>query len=207
MEKFKFRLFKTKVKDILLNDLVQIISQDNQPISTTISSQIKEKTANLTTNAELQNTISTAIQDAIVKWRSHPEGNNSLVVLANPVSPLTRILRDSLGNDEDTPLEINSLSWQARVHNYEQIRNELLSTVKPKSEIASSQLDTPAFENRRVIIIPRLEWCFLRCIGGLEAIEVLKDLIAGDPEYFWLIGCNSWAWQYLEKVYESIPLI
>jgi len=204
MEKFKFRLFKTRVKDILLADLAQIVSQDNQPVSAIISNDIKGKIANLTTNEELQNAISTAVREAILQWQSNPEGNNSLVVLANPVSSLTRILNDSLGNEEhDRPLEINSISWQARLHNFEQIKAELLSTIQPKSEIVTHQpSDAPALENRRVIIIPRLEWCFLRCIGGLETIEVLKDIIAADSEHFWLIGCNSWAWQYLEKVYQ-----
>ncbi|MEM8722459.1 MAG: hypothetical protein AAGE84_24735 [Cyanobacteria bacterium P01_G01_bin.39] len=203
MDKFKFKLFKTRVKDILLTDFAQVASQSKQPVSAIISNQIKNKIAELTTNDELQNTVTTAVQEALVKWRSQPEGNNSLIVLANPVSPLTRILNDSLGEDSDNPLEVNSLSWQARVHNFEQIKNELLSTVKPKSEIATNKpLEPSNLENRRVLIIPRLEWCFLRCIGGLEAIETIKDLIAGDSETFWLIGCNSWAWQYLDKVYQ-----
>ncbi len=42
----------------------------------------------------------------------------------------------------------------------------------------------------------------MRCIGGLEAIEALRDLVAGDSSRFWLIGCNSWAWQYLERIYQ-----
>lgn len=204
MEKFKFRLFKAKVKDILSSDLSQIVSQEDRAISMIIDGQIKTKIDDLTTNLELQNSVSTAVQEAIIKWRSYPEGNNSLVVLANPVSPLTRILSDSLRDKENnSPIEVDSISWQTRLHNYDQIETQLLSTIKPKKDNSS---DTPypasALENRRVIIIPRLEWCFLRCIGGLKAIEVLKDLIAGERDRFWLIGCNSWAWQYLEKVYQ-----
>lgn len=205
MEKFKFRLFKTKVKNILNNDLSQLESEDKQPVSVNVSNQLKEKIANLTTDLELQDTVSTAVQEAVEKWQFQPEGNNSLVVLAEPVSPLTRILNDSLAKDHNNLLAVNSLSWQARAHNFERIKIELLSTVKPNSETSPNQPSNSSVlevKDCQVFIIPRLEWCFLRCIGGLEAIEVLKDLIAGDPENFWLIGCNSWAWQYLEKIYQ-----
>ncbi|MEL7409342.1 MAG: hypothetical protein AAFN00_20740, partial [Cyanobacteria bacterium J06558_2] len=138
----------------------------------------------------------------LLTWQSHREGNNSLVILANPVSPLTRILSDSLTDKlNNTLLDVESLSWQARLHNYSKIKTELLETVKPreKNNIAA---DHSSFENQNIIIIPRLEWCFLRCIGGLEAIYTLRDLVVNHPERFWLIGCNNWAWQYLENIFQ-----
>ncbi|MEL6439236.1 MAG: hypothetical protein AAFQ80_08305 [Cyanobacteria bacterium J06621_8] len=202
MEKFRFRLFKAKVKDILALDLSRKLSEKTELLSEAISSQIKTKIANLETNDILQDSISQTIKDALLTWQSHREGNNSLVILANPVSPLTRILSDSLTDKlNNTLLDVESLSWQARLHNYSKIKTELLETVKPreKNNIAA---DHSSFENQNIIIIPRLEWCFLRCIGGLEAIYTLRDLVVNHPERFWLIGCNNWAWQYLENIFQ-----
>jgi hypothetical protein len=34
----------------------------------------------------------------------------------------------------------------------------------------------------------------------LEAIEHLQEHVFRDPSQFWLIGCNNWAWQYLNYV-------
>lgn len=202
MEKFRFKLFTTKVKDLLLSDLSQIVKDNNEPNSVSISQQIKTEVVNLETNQEIQDTISQAITEALINWGQQPEGNNSLVVLAPPVSPLTSILKDSLTDKEEhSLLQVQSLAWQTRLHNYPQIKTELLETVKQPEDKEKSDREV-AIENRKVIVIPRLEWCFLRCIGGLEAIETLRDLVASDSSYFWLIGCNSWAWQYLENIYQ-----
>jgi len=60
VDKFRFKLFKTKVKDILLKNLA-LVTQSKQPVSTIISNQIRVKIAELTTNDELQSTVATAI--------------------------------------------------------------------------------------------------------------------------------------------------
>ena len=60
MDKFRFKLFKTKVKDILLKNSA-LVTQSKQPVSTIISNQIRVKIAELTTNDELQSTVATAI--------------------------------------------------------------------------------------------------------------------------------------------------
>lgn len=198
MERFKFKLFKAQVQDFLSLDLTCKLSEIGQPLSEILASQIKTKIANLETSEILQNSISQSVGDALLKWQAHQEGNNSLVVLANPVAPLNNILSDSLtDNCDDTLLRVEHLSWQARLHNYSQIKNELVETIKPKN--TNKNLD---FENQTIVIIPRLEWCFLRCIGGLEAIYTLRDLVTTHSSIFWLIGCNSWAWQYLENIFQ-----
>lgn len=143
------------------------------------------------------------------QWQNHPEGNNSLVILFSPVSPLNNVIQESLTNlESDNLLQIQSLSFQTRIHDYHQIKAELTSKleskeVPPLAELNSLVQEVTGTEDKyKISIIPRLEWCFLRCIGGLETIEVLRDAISHDDSRFWLIGCNSWAWQYLEKVYQ-----
>lgn len=64
-------------------------------------------------------------------------------------------------------------------------------------EEAGEEIEKPPIH---VIVIPALDRYFLRCIDGLEAIETIRQIIVDHPDYFWLVGCNSWAWSYLDKV-------
>jgi hypothetical protein len=51
-----------------------------------------------------------------------------------------------------------------------------------------------------VVLVPLLDWCFLRCVDGFDGIEQLQNKILGDRTRFWILGCNTWAWQYLDQV-------
>jgi hypothetical protein len=62
----------------------------------------------------------------------------------------------------------------------------------------SSFLSTSS--NTKIIIIPNLEQCFLRCIGGWDAIIWLREHIVNTPHCFWLLGCNNWSWVFLDYV-------
>ena len=203
MEKFKLGSFKAKIsfkyfKKIVPTDIGNSASENENELSAAQINEIKQKIASLTPNPVQQSAISDAFQQALARWQQQPEGNNSLVVLSSPVSPLAQVISEFLANlESDNLIEAKSLSWQARLHDYRQIKSELLASVKTANAITKT---TP--DSYKIIVIPRLEWCFLRCIGGLEAIEVLRDLVAGDSSRFWLIGCNGWAWQYLEKIYQ-----
>jgi hypothetical protein len=68
-----------------------------------------------------------------------------------------------------------------------------------QQEIAPTADDTPPHQLR---VIPDLSWCFLRCLYGLDGVEWLQETLFQDQSQFWLIGCNDWAWQYLNCVYQ-----
>ena len=158
-----------------------------------------QKIASLTTHPVQQSAIIDAFKQSLLRWQQQPEGNNSLVVLSSPVAPLTKVISECLTSlESDQIIETKSLSWQARLHDYRQIKSELLSSLNNQETTTVTDIEANP-DGYKLMVIPRLEWCFLRCINGLEAIEVLRDLVAGDSSHFWLIGCNSWAWQYLEK--------
>ncbi len=50
------------------------------------------------------------------------------------------------------------------------------------------------------MLVPLLDWCFLRCVDGFDGIEWLQTTVLGDRARFWVLGCNTWAWQYLDQV-------
>ncbi len=203
MEKFKLGSFKAKIsfkylKKIVPTDIGNSASENENELTAAQINEIKQQIASLTPNPVQKSAITDAFKQALARWQQQPEGNNSLVVLSSPVSPLAKVISEFLANlESDNLIEAKCLSWQARLHDYRQIKSELLSSVKTTNAITKA---TP--DSYKLIVIPRLEWCFLRCIGGLETIEVLRDLVAGDSSRFWLIGCNSWAWQYLERIYQ-----
>lgn len=57
------------------------------------------------------------------------------------------------------------------------------------------------WDRKRVVVIDRVENCFVRNINGYEAIEKLCYLISETKEQiFWMVSCSRYAWRFLEKV-------
>lgn len=174
-------------------------------------------------------TVESALAQAVKNWRENRdneniEGINSLVVLTSPVESLSDLLKSAVSQWEqetssekeaskegeeqqastetekqrEKPLQVRSLKWPYRPHDYAHISNQLQALFNEKAPEKSGQL--PASEE--LIAIPRLESCFLRCIGGLEGIEYLRDTIFKDRSRFFAIGCNQWTWKYLDRLYK-----
>jgi hypothetical protein len=55
-----------------------------------------------------------------------------------------------------------------------------------------------AGSGRLLVLVPHLETSLLRRIGGWQAIEELCALMDQARDAFFLIGCNIWAWQFLD---------
>ena len=210
MKKFRLTFLKAKIKfpKLLPTELGLDSSINLDQLPLTISNSINQRIANLSSHSEHQTTVQSALKEALNKWRQQPESPNSLVILASPVSPLGRILSESAGGfQEDNLFQVKSLEWAVQPHDYNKIKTQLLSQFNPQESLPkATDLETSVTEKAeeflKLLVIPRLEWCFLRSIGGLEIIEILRDLISSDTSQFWLIGCNNWAWQYLDQIYQ-----
>ncbi|QDT03077.1 hypothetical protein K227x_14570 [Rubripirellula lacrimiformis] len=63
----------------------------------------------------------------------------------------------------------------------------------------SEDISLPEIEGDGVVVIPRLEDWFIRHRNGLRLLRRLLDRLA-MLERHCVIGCNSWAWGYLEKI-------
>jgi hypothetical protein len=55
-------------------------------------------------------------------------------------------------------------------------------------------------ERTHLIIIPALDHCSLRCIGGWEGVDFLRNVITQHQNCFWVIGSSHWAWNFLDFV-------
>lgn len=59
-------------------------------------------------------------------------------------------------------------------------------------------------EPSRVIVLDDAENCFLRRIGGFEALKVLERAVRlGNQRHFWLLSFQNFAWAYVSRFGES----
>jgi len=160
--------------------------------------------------------IQTLAQEAISSWQVRRDAENSLVILSSPVEPVEAIIKTALKDwrsDSDRSITWNwpfaedyrcrdALAIPSLLHNR-------LDPVKAEADDlqGNGEADTPPetladeLEKRQtVIVIPALEFNFLRCIQGWEGIEYLQNLITQDRSRFWILGCNTWGWTFLDRV-------
>lgn len=172
---------------------------------TTLSNRIED----LITPLPYRTLIQSKLTEVITQWQKDEDAPNSLVVLGSPLEVLGKIMNETLTEWEQHDLwEIKSLSWSTRRPNPSGIKTRLLEEIGssqdlnlPQDKHESQPLLTESSEKHQLLLlIPDLSKCFLRCVDGLEGIEYLQDLLLQDRSRFWLIGCNDWAWEYLNVV-------
>jgi biotin operon repressor len=158
-----------------------------------MASQIKMAIQQLPSPLVYQNAVQESLKNAIARWQENPtESPNHLVILGSPVETIELILKDALEElKNQISLPITPLSIQ---------RPSDCTNLAKKLTDFINQETSNSFNHQELIVIPKLAECFLRCIGGLGAIEYLRDEVLANKTRFWLIGCNHWAWSYLGYV-------
>jgi hypothetical protein len=75
----------------------------------------------------------------------------------------------------------------------------LLQVKSVKKEDVISFLNSDS--GRKVIVLENIHHLYLRTVGGFIALKLLFEIISGtNKNVFWLISCNLYAWNYLERV-------
>lgn len=129
---------------------------------------------------------------------------NSFVLLGNPVEPLPKILSESIPRQTFPDLEIlTPLDCLQRPLHPRHISQQIQKALELYPQIDLSpgdRQDQPTVnqleQRQTLVIIPCLEQCFLRCIGGWEGIETLRDITIQNRHCFWIMSCNHWAWTF-----------
>ncbi|MEQ8753662.1 MAG: MarR family transcriptional regulator [Coleofasciculus sp. G1-WW12-02] len=174
-----------------------------------IQTQLEQKIQALPCCQVYQTTVQEAITDGVENWQRHLDAANSLIILGSPVEPIAKILSDSLQTWHNPPVEVfTPLPYRMRPHDplimSQQIQQALqaypqIDVKNPKD--TDGLLEADSLDDRKTLVmIPCLEQCFLRCIGGWNSIEYLRDMIIHNRNCFWVIGCNHWAWDFLDFV-------
>lgn len=141
---------------------------------------------------------SEAIQQAILSSLKHWEEDklaNRLVILASPISDLSRLIPRWFPEDQ--------LKNVAVVYPFSDLNvREKPSQITQNLKTAIEKTVSSIHQQNIIIVIPNLEQFFLRSIGGWDGIIWLREYIVNTPEYFWVLGCNDWLWKFLDYVCE-----
>lgn len=169
---------------------------------------LAEKGRQLPAPKPCQATVKAGMVEAIARWQANPDvENNSLVVLSRPVEDLGAILRSALQTeatleeDRNTQAKPDSLAectLTFLMKGYQRPLDPL--AIKEHISRELEKLPECTDTASSIVVMPRLEQCFLRCIQGWEGIEYLQNLTTRDPSRFWIFGCNHWAWAFLDRV-------
>jgi hypothetical protein len=178
--------------------------EDLVALPDTVQVQLAQKLQALPSPAAYQTAIQADITAAVQAWRQNLDAPNSLIFLGNPVEPIAKILTDSLAAWSDAPVQVvTPLPCLARPQDPLTMAQRIRQALEPWDHAHPKQtdeaLDTQSLEQRTtLIVVPCLEQCFLRCIGGWESIELLRDIAIHNRNHFWVFGCNRWAWKFLD---------
>ena len=118
-----------------------------------------------------------------------------MILLSRPVAPVAPVIEAALADWEDPSLACRAL---------------LPCRHRPVDPLAVSRMLTAALEGPLpsaaaagdpvLLCLANLDQCFLRCIDGWSGIERLRQVAQERRDRFWLLGCNSWAWTFLDHV-------
>ncbi|MEQ9550307.1 MAG: MarR family transcriptional regulator [Coleofasciculus sp. G3-WIS-01] len=174
-----------------------------------IQTQLEQKIQALPSCQIYQTTVQEAITDGVENWQRHLDAANSLIILGSPVEPIAKILSDSLQTWHNPPVEVfTPLPYRMRPHDPLIMSQQIQQALQAYSQIdvknpkdTGDLIEADSLDDRKTLMmIPCLDQCFLRCIGGWNSIEYLRDMIIHNRNCFWVIGCNHWAWDFLDFV-------
>ncbi len=156
----------------------------------------------LPTHPDIQKAVVEAVEGAIAQWEENPQTSiNSMVILGEPVSSVSRIMADALQQLRDKRgdlLPTRLLSWIERPADVKTIQQQV-------KEALQLEQDPDAYETAedehppKLMLIPNLCWCFLRSADGLDGLDYLQDLLPRDRHQFWLLGSGVVGWEYLSS--------
>ena len=160
---------------------------------------IREKliaaTNNLADNPADTEAIRSCIDEAFEKWRNCPQtAENSIVILTSPVMVVSRIIITILENwTEEKQVSVNVLPWNKRPADADSIRSKLQQYLEHEVKVTANELP-------EVMVIPNLNWCFLRSMDGLDGIDYLQKMLLHDSDRFWIIATGEVTWDYLNSI-------
>ncbi|MDY7014383.1 MAG: hypothetical protein SVX43_12435 [Cyanobacteriota bacterium] len=158
-----------------------------QELSEDQKQHLKQAMAALSAPGVYRDTFTEEIAQAVVRWVEDEDAPNTLALLGAPVEPLEKILTDAIAH-----LALDNVPTTI----------QFPSTPTAKPAVRVEQFISELEREPQLVLLPSLSRGFLRCIGGLDGIEALQTAAFRDRSHFWLVGCNSWTWQYLSKTHQ-----
>jgi hypothetical protein len=174
-----------------------------------LKAELLERISQSPTPQFYKTTILEAIAPAVESWRNQVDAPNHLVILGSAVESVPKIINDSFEDWEDWSIEvIRPLNTLKRPYNSRLIEKRISKLLEPYLQVETTNFesmehhpDIPLEKQRKtLVLVPQLEQCFLRAIGGWSSIEFLRNIIFKNPNCFWVIGASHPAWNFLDFV-------
>ncbi|ACB53226.1 hypothetical protein cce_3878 [Crocosphaera subtropica ATCC 51142] len=163
-----------------------------------IKQQIQEQIDNLDNNPTEEQAIIETLDNAFERWLNNPETEeNSVVILSSPVTAISPVIADSIKKwSLQKQIAVKVLPFDARPPDMKSIIPIVKDFLQEQGQKTETKQDVS-----EVFVIPNLDFCFLRSVEGLNAIEYLQSLFCQHSQQrFWIIGANQVSWQYLDLV-------
>ncbi|NES06826.1 MAG: hypothetical protein F6K22_30830 [Okeania sp. SIO2F4] len=187
-----------QLKSIFIKTPSQETENELDELPNNITSSLNQQIQALPCHSKYLQIVQSTLEGALLQWPKNPE-TNELVILSSSIEPLSQIIQSALANWNYEGIEdIKLLSWSNRPKDSWNIVPNLQKDLGLSAKL---DVDNNSGKFKELVVIPCLEFCFLRQIHGLDGIEFLRNRIFQDHSRFWLIGCNSLTWQYLDHVY------
>jgi hypothetical protein len=170
--------------------------------------EVRQRLRALPYPASYLTAVADQIAEAIAAWQSDLDAPNHLVLLGSPVDNTAAVLDAALTADYAPELTasldiLRPLPWSIRPADPLLIETQLteaLARLQEAEPIDDDDDPDDLARRHQVIVLPPLEQCYLRCIGGWRGIEWLRDTVNAQQNYFWVIPSNTWAWAFLNRV-------
>ncbi|SBO42263.1 hypothetical protein [Cyanobium sp. NIES-981] len=156
---------------------------------------LRRRVGELEVPAPLESGVGAALREAVQAWRADPQAPNVLIVLSRPVEPMDPVIEAVLADWQDGEIPCRTLLPCRRRPADPAAVPRMLTGALEMPPLGSAASTEP-----RLLSLPNLDQCFLRCIDGWSGIERLRQVILEQRERFWLLGCNRWAWKFLDHV-------
>lgn len=190
--------FLYQLKSLFIKAPFQETENELDELPTNFISSLNQQIQALSCDPKYIKILQSTLEEALCQWQDNPEANE-LVILSSSIEPLSQIIQTALVNWSDERIgNIKLLSWSNRPQDFLNIVSKLQNDLGLSAKL---DVDNNSGKFQELVVIPCLEFCFLRQIHGLDGIEFLRNRIFQDHSRFWLIGCNSLTWQYLDYIY------
>lgn len=198
LQRFKTWIFESR--SFVFSWYTQDRNQLQEPTKSLVElpSSLREKlitaTNKLADNPADTEVIRASIDEAFEQWRSNPQkAENSIVIVTSPVMVVSRIIITILENwTEEKQVSVKVLPWNERPADPEAIQLKLQQYLEQSEEKIDRQPE--------VVVIPSLNWCFLRSMDGLDGIDYLQKMLLHDSKRFWIVATGQVTWDYLNSI-------
>lgn len=179
---------------------------DRHPLSPELQRRLEDRLDRLIPSDRHCQVLRDRLNATLQRWHADRNALNGLAVLGRPTTDVTAIVTEALHDWIPPDFQdgrFGAVSWDIRWLPDTFARHDTEAALAALRETFGDRPDDrrdPESQRLLLAVVPDLGRCMLRCVEGLDAIDGLQAWVSSDRRRFWLVGCNTWTWDYLDRV-------